>query len=68
MCELQENYQMLAEAMIMQAVRDYRRSGCCRVRDSIESFFRSDWFLVISELDGERLIKRLRQERMMKNG
>ena len=65
---LYENYQMLAEAIVMQAVRDYRRSGCCQVQDSIENFFRSDWFSAISELDGERLIRKLRQERMLKNG
>ncbi|MCR4692307.1 MAG: hypothetical protein K5664_00315 [Firmicutes bacterium] len=68
MCGLEENYQMLADAIVMQAVRDYRRCGCYQAKKSIESFFRSDWFATICELDGERLIKRLRQERMRKNG
>ena len=68
MDDFYENYQMLADAIIIQAVKDYRRSGCYKVRTSIESFFRSDWFAVICELDGERLIKRLKQERKMKNG
>ena len=68
MCEFYENYQLLAEAIIMQAVRDYRRCGCHQTRASIERFFRSDWFTAFCELDGEKLIKRLRQERMMKHG
>ena len=68
MCNFYENYQMLAEAIIMQAVRDYRRCGSHQVQDSIENFFRSDWFTALCELDGEKLIKRLRQERTMKNG
>lgn len=68
MYEFYENYQMLAEAIIMQAVRDYRRCGSHQIRDSIERFFRSDWFTALCELDGEKLIKKLRQERMMKNG
>jgi hypothetical protein len=68
MCKFYENYQMLAEAIIMQAVRDYRRCGSHQVQDSIENFFRSDWFTALCELDGEKLIKRLRQERTMKNG
>ncbi|MBQ7574877.1 MAG: hypothetical protein IJT23_11600 [Clostridia bacterium] len=67
MCELNKNYQMLADAIIMQAVKDYRNSDCTQVQNSIENFFRSEYFAAICELDGERLIKRLRQERMIKN-
>ena len=36
MCGLEENYQMLADAIVMQAVRDYRRCGCYQTKKSIE--------------------------------
>lgn len=63
-----KNYRMLADAIILQSVRDYRRCGCYKVQMSIENFFRSDWFSTICGLDGERLIRKLRQERMIRNG
>ena len=57
-----ENYERLAEAIILQAVTDYRKSDDEEVKKSIERFFRSEWFYVLTELDGEMLIKRLRRE------
>ena len=60
-----ENYERLAEAIILQAVKDYRDSCCHQTRNSIKRFFLSEWFMVLSELDGGKLIKRLEQERMM---
>ena len=68
MCEFYENYQRLAEAIIVQAVKDYRRSRNHQSQNSIESFFRSDWFATLSRLDGEILINKLRKERMIRNG
>ena len=59
-----ENYEKLAQAIILQAVRDYR-NGCYQTRCSIERFFRSEWFMVLTNLDGETLIKRLRKERLV---
>ena len=59
-----ENYEKLAQAIILQAVRDYR-NGCYQTRCSIERLFRSDWFMVLTNLDGETLIKRLRKERLV---
>ena len=53
-----ENYEKLAQAIILQAVRDYR-NGCYQTRCSIERFFRSDWFMVLTNLNGEMIIKRL---------
>ena len=61
----QENYEKLANAIIMQAVRDYRNSCSYQTRCSIERFFRSDWFMVLTNLDGEMLIKRLKKERLV---
>ena len=61
----QENYEKLAEAIILQAVKDYRDSCSYQMRCSIERFFRSEWFMVLTTLDGEMLIKRLREERLV---
>ena len=61
----QENYEKLAEAIILQAVKDYRDSCSYQMRCSIERFFRSEWFTVLTTLDGEMLIKRLREERLV---
>ena len=60
-----ENYEKLAQAIIVQAVRDYRNSCSNQTRCSIERFFRSDWFMVLTNLDGEMLIKRLKKERLV---
>ena len=64
-CLYQENYEKLARAIIVQAVRDYRNSCSYQTRRSIEHFFRSEWFMVLTNLDGEMLIKRLRKERLV---
>ena len=63
MYENQENYENLANAIILQAVDDFRKSGCYQTRNSIKRFFRSAWFKVLTNVDGEMLIKRLEQER-----
>ena len=66
-------YKDLANAIVLLAVKDYRRAlhRCKRhpEKDSyrqdkkpIERFFRSDWFAVLTGLDPEVLIRRLRQE------
>lgn len=62
-----ENYEKLAEAIILQAVKDYRDSCCYQTRCAIERFFWSDWFMVLTTLDGEMLIKRLREERLVRH-
>ena len=61
----QENYEKLANAIILQAVRDYRNCCSYQMRCSIERFFRSDWFMVLTNLDGEKLIKKLQEERLV---
>ena len=63
MYENQENYEKLANAIILQAVYDFRKSGSYQTRNSIKRFFRSDWFKVLTNVDGEMLIRRLEQER-----
>ena len=66
-------YEKLANAIILQAVKDYR--GALRIlkkhpesvsakstRDEVERFFRSGWYQILTEVDGEMLIRRLQEE------
>lgn len=58
-----EPYEKLANAIIMQAVKDYRSTSSPSEINSIERFFRSDLFSALTSVDPEFLIKRLREER-----
>lgn len=66
-------FQMLAQAIVMQAVTDYRRAmrdlivfpgdgSAYRMKEDCERFFRSKRFLDLSGLDGEYIIRRLERE------
>ena len=71
---LAENpYEKLANAIILQAVSDYRRAlrkvkKKPKNRDAIdgalqiERFFRSEWYQVLTSVDGEYLIEKLHEE------
>lgn len=67
------NYENLANAIILQAVRDYRmalkslranpRNRSAQAdKEENESFFRSQWFTVLTSVDGEMLIRSLQME------
>ena len=56
-------YEELANAIILQAVKDYRLTDDERELQEIERFFRSGWFGVLSKVDPESLIKELRKEK-----
>ena len=56
-------YEELANAIILQAVKDYRLTDDERELQEIERFFRSGWFGVLSKVDPEFLIKKLRKEK-----
>lgn len=67
------NYENLANAIILQAVKDYRTAlKCIKVnprnksaladKGEIERFFRSSWFSVLTSVDGEMLIRSLNRE------
>ena len=67
-------YQELANAIVIMAAKDYRHalriqrrnpdSPAARIKiDEIERFFRSDWYRLLTDVDGEMLIKKLREER-----
>jgi len=66
-------YHELANAIIIQAVKDYRKAlGTLKyypwdetakaTRDECERFFRSGWFGILTDLDGEVLIEKIRKE------
>ena len=56
-------YENLANAMILQAAKDYRLTDDEQQLQEIERFFRSSWFGVLSKVDPEFLIKELRKEK-----
>lgn len=68
-----KNYENLANAIILQAAKDYRIALKClklnpRNRNAladkaeVERFFRSQWFTMLTSVDGEMLICALRNE------
>ena len=70
---LSENYQNLVNAIIMQAVKDYRKALRMLRKDpehekslfwkkDVERFFQSQWFEDLCDLDGEVLIEQLQKE------
>ena len=56
-------YENLANAIILQAVKDYRLTDDEQQFQKIERFFRSGWFGVLSKVDPEFLIKELWKEK-----
>lgn len=57
------NYENLANAIIEQAVKDYRLTDDEREIQEIEHFFCSKWFGILSKVDPEYLIRQLRKEK-----
>lgn len=60
-----DGYEKLAEAIILQAVKDYRKALKHDERGrkrEIERFFRSEYFTVLTNISGEMLIQKLRAE------
>jgi hypothetical protein len=70
----------LANAIILQACKDYKsayRRYLRRYRQpdrldpelaELERFFRSDWYKTLTSVDGEYLMKRMREEVAMSQG
>ena len=56
-------YENLANAIILQAVKDYRLTDDEQELQEIERFLRSGWFGVLSKVDPEYLIRQLRKEK-----
>ena len=57
-------YQGLANAIVLQAVKDYRLHDNEQELARIERFFRSDWFSVLTNVDPKILITKLRKEKV----
>ena len=61
---MMDPYENLAQAIILQAVKDYRNcSSGSSAEKELEKFFRSEWFGILTALDGELLIQKLREEK-----
>lgn len=69
----EENWEALAHHIILQAVADYRRAARKLMKDpdhvdamadqhEIERFFFSEWFGVLTDLNGKLILARLRRE------
>lgn len=65
--------QALANAIVLQAVKDYRRALMALKRNprnreagtevrKIESFFQSSWYSLLTDLDPDELVEQLRKE------
>ena len=70
---MDDNYQDLANAIVVRAAKDYRKAlerldnpleGVHAENDikRLEEFFRSDYYKLLTSVDGELLINKLKQE------
>ena len=57
-------YEDLANAIIIQAVKDIRNGNCYSRRAKM--FLRSEWCRDLSKVDGRMIIKRLEDEKLKK--
>ena len=66
-------YTELANAIVIQAAKDYRKAlktlkrypryePAKAVVAEVEEFFRSDWYRVLTSVDGDMLIRKIRRE------
>ena len=70
---MNELYEELATAIILQAVEDWRKSvkalkkrprndEARQMKDECEQFFLSEWFGVLTSVDGSMILRKLKQE------
>lgn len=67
---LDENYQDLANAVILQALNDYRyclagiplKDSRNTTLKSLEAFFNSEWFKMLTNVDKDLIIDQVRKE------
>ena len=68
-----DSLKALANAIIVQAAKDYRQAlrkqqkepdnAAARIRiEEVERFFRSDWYRLLTAVDGEMMIRMLRED------
>lgn len=64
-------YENLANAIILQAVKDYKRAlrtlkynprhyESMKIKREVEQFFRSAWFADLTEADGEMILEAIK--------
>ena len=68
-----ENYEKLANDIVLQAVKDYRaakkklkkqptnKDAEIMIKDT-ERFFRSDWVTALTDVDGSVILRKLQEE------
>jgi len=70
---MDECFQRLAEAIILQAVADYRKAlrilkrypryeAALKEKQRDEEFFQSEWYRQLTNIDGKMLMRRLQEE------
>ncbi len=70
---MDDRYEDLANAIVLQAVKDYRDSSKRLKKypnkdtdlftiQEVEQFFRSDWYSTLTTIDPEILIRKLKEE------
>lgn len=68
-----DRYENLANAIILQAVKDYRRAlkqlarnrvnvQAIQMKNDVEWFFHSELFSMLTNINGEKLLNKLRTE------
>ena len=66
-------FEMLANAIVKQAADEYRNARRALIRmpnavppkekiQDVEKFFRSEWYQLLTSVDGEYLLRRLEEE------
>ena len=73
-----EPHVALANAIVLQACKDYRKTYRLHIRTyrvgdkpdeklaELERFFRSSWYRTLTDIDGEMLMKRIREEVLLR--
>lgn len=61
-------YENLANSIILRAVDDYRLTDNEKEQEEIEAFFNSDLFAVLTGLEPDLLINKLRKEKRNYDG
>ena len=68
-----DTYENLANAIVITAAKDYRdalrsltrnkkNNNAKRMKEEVERFFNSDWYSVLTDLDGAFLMRKIREE------
>ena len=70
---MRDNWEALVNAVVLKAVEDYRKArrkvrrfpgqkGAQEMIREVERFFRSKWFLMLTDMDGKTILENLKRE------